>query len=116
MPMPCKRNIEMVQGTKMYKDLDNSFDGFLAEVAMRGEATAIVCKRAIAWQIEQEKITQKLMKSAMARKMNTSRPALDRLLNETETSLTLTTLASAASALGKSLKIELSTNPVHTGP
>ncbi len=100
----------------MYKDLESGVDGFLAEDAVLGEATAIACKRVIAWQIEQEMITQKLTKSAMAKKMRTSRPALNRLLSKTETSLTLTTLASAASALGRTLKIELSTNPVHTEP
>ena len=40
--------------------------------------------------------------------MHTSRAALNRLLDETDTSLTLTTLASAASVLGRTLKIELS--------
>lgn len=98
---------------KMHRDLENDFDNFLAEDTMPSEATAIACKRVIAEQIEQEMITQKLTKSAMAKKMRTSRPALNRLLNKTETSLTLTTLASAANALGRTLKIELSTNLQH---
>jgi hypothetical protein len=38
--------------------------------------------------------------------MNTSRAALNRLLDENDPSLTLITLASAATALGKMLKIE----------
>jgi hypothetical protein len=45
----------------------------------------------------------------MAKKMRTSRAALNRLLDETDTSLTLTTLASAAAALGKKVRLELST-------
>jgi len=39
--------------------------------------------------------------------MHTSRAALNRLLDETDTSLTLTTLASAAAALGKKVRLEL---------
>jgi antitoxin HicB len=39
--------------------------------------------------------------------MHTSRAALNRLLDDTDTSLTLTTLASAAAALGQGVKIEL---------
>ena len=43
----------------------------------------------------------------MAKKMHTSRAALNRLLDESDTSLTLITLASAAAVLGKSIKFEL---------
>jgi predicted thioesterase len=43
----------------------------------------------------------------MAKKMHTSRASLNRLLDEEDTSLTLTTLVSAAAALGKKVKIEL---------
>jgi len=39
--------------------------------------------------------------------MHTSRASLNRLLDEEDTSLTLTTLVSAAEALGKKVKIEL---------
>jgi hypothetical protein len=39
--------------------------------------------------------------------MRTSRASLNRLLDENDASLTLTTLTSAAAALGKKIKIEL---------
>ena len=64
-------------------------------------------KRVIAWQIEQEMKAQNLTKTRMAAKMNTSRAALNRLLDQNDTSLTLTTLASAANALGKKFRFEL---------
>lgn len=86
----------------------SSLDDFLAEEAMLDEVTAVAVKRVIAWQIEQEMAAQKLTKTAMAKKMHTSRAALNRLLDETDTSLTLTTLASAAAALGKRMRFELS--------
>ena len=59
------------------------------------------------FQIEQEMKVQRLTKTALAQKMHTSRAALNRLLDETDTSLTLTTLTGAAKALGKNLRIEL---------
>lgn len=64
-------------------------------------------KRVVAWQIAQEMKAQHLSKTALSQKMHTSRSALNRLLDETDTSLTLTTLTSAAEALGKNLRIEL---------
>ena len=88
--------------------MGSSFDGFLAEEGLLDEATAVAVKRVIAWQIEQEMAAQKLTKTVMAKKMHTSRAALNRLLDETDTSLTLTTLASAAAALGKRMRFELS--------
>lgn len=93
----------------MNEHIGSNFDEFLAADAMLEEVTAVAVKRVIAWQIEHEMTAQKITKTIMAKKMHTSRAALNRLLDETDTSLTLTTLASAASVLGKTLKIELAT-------
>ena len=89
------------------KHVGSNFDDVLAEEAMLEEATATAVKRVIAWQIEQEMKAQKLTKTALAARMRTSRSALNRLLDTSDTSLTLTTLASTAAALGKHVKIEL---------
>jgi antitoxin HicB len=89
------------------KNIGSSFDEFLEEEALLDEATAVAVKRVIAWQIAQEMKAQHLTKSSMASKMQTSRAALNRLLDATDTSLTLTTLSSAASVLGKKFRIEL---------
>ena len=89
------------------KNIGSSFDDFLEEEAIFDETTAVAIKRVIAWQIDQEMKLQKLTKSAMAKKMHTSRSALNRLLDENDTSLTLTTLSRAASVLGKRFRIEL---------
>jgi DNA-binding Xre family transcriptional regulator len=74
---------------------------------MLEEVTAVAVKRVIAWQIEQEMSAQKMTKTAMAKKMRTSRASLNRLLDENDTSLTLTTLAGAAAVLGRRIKLEL---------
>ena len=74
---------------------------------MLEEVTAVAMKRVIAWQIAQEMKTQQLTKTALAKRMHTSRAALNRLLDENDASLTLTTLASAAAALGKKVNLQL---------
>lgn len=89
------------------KHVGSSFDDFLAEEAVLQETTAVAIKRIVAWQIAQEMKAQRLTKTELAERMHTSRAALNRLLDETDTSLTLTTLTSAAKALGKNLRIEL---------
>jgi transcriptional regulator with XRE-family HTH domain len=48
----------------------------------------------------------RITKTAMARRMKTSRAALDRLLDPDNTSVTLQTLERAAQALGKRLRVE----------
>ncbi len=89
------------------KNIGSSFEEFLEEEALLDEATAVAVKRVIAWQIAQEMTAQHLTKSSMASKMQTSRAALNRLLDANDTSLTLATLSSAASVLGKKFRIEL---------
>jgi antitoxin HicB len=89
------------------QNIGSNFDDFLAEEGMLEEVTAVAVKRVIAWQIEQEMTAQRITKTAMAKKMRTSRASLNRLLDENDTSLTLTTLAGAAAALGRRIKLEL---------
>jgi len=87
--------------------IGSNFDDFLEEQGILDEVTVVAVKRVLAWQIAEEMKRQKLNKTMMAEKMHTSRAALNRLLDAEDTSLTLTTLFSAASALGKKLKLEL---------
>jgi predicted XRE-type DNA-binding protein len=89
------------------KHIGSNFDDFLREESIFDQSSAVAVKRVIAWQIEQEMIKQKLTKTVMAKKMHTSRAALNRLLDESDTSLTLLTLTSAASALGKTINLKL---------
>jgi DNA-binding Xre family transcriptional regulator len=88
------------------RNIGSSFDDFLAEEAMLEDATAVALKRVIAWQIAEAMKAQQITKTALARRMCTSRAALNRLLDEEDPSLTLTTLASAAAALGRKVSIE----------
>ena len=87
--------------------IGGDFDDFLREEKLLELSEATAAKRAVAFQIAQEMKRRNLSKSEMASRMKTSRPALERLLDPSNRSVTLSTLERAASALGKKLKIEL---------
>lgn len=87
--------------------LGSNLDDFLQEEGFLAEAEAVAVKRVLAFQLTQLMIEQKVTKSEMARRMNTSRTSVERLLNPDSDAATLTTLEKAASALGKKLRVEL---------
>jgi antitoxin HicB len=89
------------------KHIGSNFDDFLAEDNQLDEATAIAVKRVIAWQIEQAMQSAGVNKSALAKRMHTSRTVVDRILDATDTGLTLDTMTRAATALGFRVKVDL---------
>lgn len=89
------------------KHIGSKFDDFLREENIYEEVNAAAIKRVVAYQISQEMKRRKLTKTEMASRMKTSRAALERLLDPTNASVTLSTLERAASVLGKTLKVEL---------
>jgi antitoxin HicB len=89
------------------KYLGSDFDSFLEEEGLLEEAEAVATKRVLAFQISQAMEEQKLSKAAMARRMKTSRSALDRLLDPDTGSVTLLTIERAAHALGRRLRVEM---------
>ena len=91
----------------MKKHVGSSFDEFLAEEGILSETEATAVKRVIAYQLSQFMEENKLSKTAMAKRMQTSRSALDRLLDSANPPVTLQTMESAARVLGKKLRIEL---------
>lgn len=91
--------------------IGSDFDRFLDSEGILDEVSAVAVKRVLAWQLEQAMKAKHLTKTEMAKRMHTSRSSLNRLLDEEDTSLTLTTLASAAQALGKHIRIELIDQP-----
>jgi len=89
------------------KHVGSSLDDFLAETGELAEVEATAIKRVIAWQIREKMEAENISKTEMANRMDTSRSALDRLLNPENTSVTLHTLDCAARALGKQLRLVL---------
>ena len=87
--------------------IGSSFDEFLKDDDLYEEVTARAIKRVIARQLDVQMRRNGLTKSAMARLMRTSRAQLDRLLDPENESVTLGTLARAAHAVGRTLRMEL---------
>ena len=85
----------------------SKFEDFLEEAGLLEEVTATAMKRVLAWQIAQLMKKQRITKTVMAKRMRTSRAALDRLLDAENTSVTLQTMGRAATVLGKKLSITL---------
>lgn len=89
------------------KHIGGDFDDFLRDEGLLNDAEAVAAKRVIAYQIAREMKRAHITKSDLARRMKTSRPAVERLLDPTNRSVTLSTLERAASAVGKRLKVQL---------
>jgi len=87
--------------------IGSSFDDFLKQDGIYEEVTARAIKSVIARQLEVLMANEHLTKSALAKRMNTSRAKLDRLLDPENASVTLETLVRAANAVGRNLRMEL---------
>lgn len=90
------------------KHIGGDLDDFLRDEGLLEDAEAVATKRVVAFQIAREMKRSHVTKSEMARRMRTSRPTVDRLLDPANPSITLSTLERAAAAVGKKLKVELS--------
>lgn len=86
---------------------DETFDDFLASENMLAVCEEDAIKEIIADQIREAMKAQHLTKTAMAARMHTDRRQLDRLLDPTNPSVTLSTLRRAAAAVGRTLRVEL---------
>jgi len=93
--------------TKTKGRIGSSFDDFLREEGIYEEVTARAIKRVIAGQLGVLMREQGLTKSELAKRMDTSRAQLDRLLDPENESVTLGTLTRAAHAVGRNLRMEL---------
>ena len=87
--------------------IGSAFDDFLKDAGIYEATQAVAIKRVLAWQIEKAMKQQDLTKAEMARRMETSRSQLDRLLDPDSDSVTLDTLTRAARAIGRQVKLEL---------
>ena len=85
----------------------SAFDDFLKEDGIYEEVTTCALKRVLARQLAALMQNEGLSKSELARRMETSRAQLDRLLDPENDSVTLSTLTRAAKAVGRQLRMEL---------
>jgi antitoxin HicB len=85
----------------------SDFRDFLNEQGTLGEVETRALKQAVSLQLGRLLRKKELTKAEMAARMRTSRAAVDRLLDASNSSVTLNTLSKAACALGRKIKIEL---------
>ena len=85
----------------------SSFDDFLEEEGLLEETEAAALKRVIAWHLAEAMKAEGVSKKALAERLGTSRSQLDRLLDPDNPNVHLTTIARAARAAGKRLRIEM---------
>jgi antitoxin HicB len=87
--------------------IGSSVDDFLTAQGILEECEEQALKQILADQIKAAMEKDRLSKTAMAERMQTSRRALDRLLDPKNTGVTLHTLQRAAIAVGRQLRLEL---------
>jgi len=89
------------------KGRGQNFNDFLKEEGIYDDVNDLAAKRLISYQLQQAMLEQKITKSTVAKKMKTSRVAVDNILNPTFNT-SIDSLERFASALGKKLTISLS--------
>jgi antitoxin HicB len=89
------------------KNIGSTFDNWLREEGLYEEVSAAAIKRVVARQVEAAMRQKGLSKAEMARRMHTSRAALDRLLDPNNAAVTLSTLHKAAIVVGREIRLEL---------
>ena len=92
---------------KKHDAIGSDFDAYLEEEGILASVEATAIKRVIARRLVHAMKSGGLTKTKLAKKMRTSRSAVDRLLDPDNDSLSLATLNRAAAALGKKLTIDL---------
>lgn len=88
--------------------LGQSFDDYLKQQGTHDSATGQAIKRVIAYQLAEVMQVQHLSKAELARRLETSRSQIDRLLDPVNEGVTLSALSRAAQAVGRTLRLELS--------
>ena len=89
------------------KGIGQNFDDFLKEQGIFEEIEELAAKKLVAFQLQQAMIEQNLTKSYIAKKMKTSRVAVDNLLDPAFNT-SIESLERFAHILGKKLTISLS--------
>ena len=83
------------------KHIGSSFEDFLKEEGAYEETTTQAIKRVLAWEISEAMKKECISKVEMARRMQTSRSQLDRLLDPRSDKVFVGTIQRAAFAIGK---------------
>jgi predicted XRE-type DNA-binding protein len=88
-------------------NVGSDFDDFLRSEGNLEAAENIASKRVLAFQIREALTTDSISVSELARRMNTSRSSINRLLDPDNPSVTLETMERVATAIGRRLVVQL---------
>lgn len=97
----------MKKTEKRNPHIGSSVDDFFAEDGLLEEIEAAAVKRVISLELQSELERKQMTKTELARRLETSRSQLDRILDPDNESITLNTLMKAAALLGKRLHVSL---------
>ncbi len=89
------------------KHIGSTLNSFLEEEGLIDEVEEMAVKKVIANQLQQLLKEKKITKTELAKRLDTARAAVDRLLDPRNESITLNTLKRAAGVLGKRLRLEM---------
>ncbi len=92
---------------KSNEAIGSELDDLLTQDGVLNQVQAQAAKRVIAWQVQQIMESQNISKAQLARDLETSRGAVDRILDSQNTSMTLKSLGAIADLFGKRLEINL---------
>lgn len=97
----------MANRARPFGNLEIGPSGLQGERSPYDGLQVVAVKRDLSHQLEENMQLAQLSKTAMARRMGTTRAQLDRLLDPENPSTTLQTLVKAAFAVGKRVRISL---------
>ena len=86
----------------------SSLSSFLDEMNIRDETELLAIKKTLALQLRRAMRRRSVSQSQLARQMRTSRTVINRMLDPSDTGVTLATLSRASRVLGLRVDIRLS--------
>ncbi|RRJ96391.1 Fis family transcriptional regulator [Opitutaceae bacterium TAV4] len=89
--------------------IGGNFDDFLREEGICEEVESAALKKVIAAALTRQMKRKGISVSALATTLGTSRAAVNRVLDDDNTSITLNTISRTAAALGCKVKLEIVT-------
>lgn len=93
--------------SKNNQHIGSNFDDFLREEGIYEEVEAAALKKVIAVALARQMKRRRISVAKLAEALGTSRAAVSRVLDEENTSITLTTLSRTAMALGCKVRLEI---------
>jgi predicted XRE-type DNA-binding protein len=100
-----KREMKTKASKKGNPHRGSSFADFLEDQCVAPEVNVLALKRVLSLQLQEIIETEKVSKTELAERMHTSRAAVDRLLDPSNSSLTFASVGKAAAALGRKVEV-----------